>query len=269
MNATNLILYADKKKTKKDSDKFFKLPKLELNADALQSFRSEAIIIVLNDTSSKASMKSFVEFLMHHQEELSHSSRKASFITNIVGSKALGEMFQEVFNKVAVIQDKYLHTDELVDVLRAENRDELVIGASIDKSLQVITFTKGDLTKLAIPFSFFQNVSSNIKFDSLELIDYGQTVKFGKIEISFDSILYEYSEEYRKKLIKKRRSENQSFGACLRRYRMLKKMKQTDFKTIGEREIRRIENEQVDPHMSTKNEILSELGISEKELLTY
>lgn len=271
MTAMNLILYSDKPKKKalKTSDEFSKLSRLELNPESVKSFNDENIILLFDEMFTDKSLKNLMSFLITHQEELSHRKKKASLITNIELSKAIEDLFHEIFRKVADIQDRYLHNEELVDVLRSENKEELAIGAAFDKTLQIVTLTKGDLTKIAVPYSFFYNVSEKLKIDSLELSDFGQTIKFGKIEISFDSVLYEYSEEYRKKLIKKRRTENRSFGACLRRYRQLKEIKQSDFKAITEKEIGRIENEKVMPHKSTIKSIIEELGITEEDLLTY
>jgi len=253
----------------KEEKELSKISKNELSLESITAFEEESVILLMEEMSTTKSLQAFTDFLVANQESLSSKRKKASIITNIDLSKAMEEFFHEIFNRVADIQGKYLPKEELVEVLKADNKDELAIAAAIDKGMKIITFTKGDLSKITVPFSFFLNVSEKLKIESIELCDYGQTVKFGKVEIAFDSILYEFSGEYRKNLIKKRRAENKTFGACLRRYRMLKEMKQSSFKSVTEKEISRIENEKVTPHKNTIKDLLEELKITEDELLTY
>lgn len=271
MSAVNLILYADKanKKFLKEDSDLAKISKAELTEDSLDTLNDESIFLLFEEMFNDKSLKALMTFLIANQEKLTSKKKKASLVTNIELSRATEDFFQQIFSRVADIQDRFLSKEELIEAIRAENKRELAIGAAIDREMQLVTFTRGDLSKITVPFSFFVKVSDKLKIDSLELQDHGQTIKFGKFEIAFDSILYEFSAEYRKALIKKRHAQNKTFGACLRRYRKLKEISQTDFTSLSEKEISRIENEKVSPHKSTIKEILAELKMTEEELMSY
>ena len=99
-------------------------------------------------------------------------------------------------------------------------------------------------------------------------MEFGHFIRFGEYEASMSGILYECDKGFRLRRKKERLKEETTFGACLRRYRIQKKINQTEFKKTSEKTIRRIEEGQ-EVKQLTKSKILHELGITEKELLTY
>ncbi len=50
-----------------------------------------------------------------------------------------------------------LPAGELAEVLEAENRSDLFIDGNVDHATETITFCRGDLTKLTVPFSTARN----------------------------------------------------------------------------------------------------------------
>lgn len=97
-----------------------------------------------------------------------------------------------------------------------------------------------------------------------------ETLKFGDYEASVDSVLYEFDMEYRKYLKAKRTQSDKSFGAALRRLRLQKGLLQSDFGSIDERAIGRIERGEVTkPRKSTIAKIAKTLGVSAEEISSY
>ena len=122
---------------------------------------------------------------------------------------------------------------------------------------------------LDVPFSIFKPTGNGIEpdFDDIEIIDDGQTLRLGKYEAIFDSVLYECDKEYRKSI----QYKDKSVGACILRARNHKGLRQRDFPEISTRDIGRIERGQTKkPRKETLEHILSVLGIGNiADLLTY
>ena len=127
---------------------------------------------------------------------------------------------EAIFKEAIVIAHKSaLPIEELLEVVGGKNSEKYVIGGLVDKTTHTITLIRGDLSKVAVPFSSFHRGGQGIEpdFSNLTIDDSGQTVKLGAYEASVDAIFYEFDPTYRKKR-KRELASDKGFGACLRRY---------------------------------------------------
>ena len=107
-------------------------------------------------------------------------------------------------------------------------------------------------------------------FAQLGFTDYGRTVVLGDYEASADAILYELDPDYRRKLNKQRRLDERSFGASLRRLRLQRRLRRSDFKPISSKTIARIERNEVEkPHHDTLQVLGTRLGVRPDEIESY
>ena len=180
----------------------------------------------------------------------------------------LGSLFQETMILPAKTR---LKTGELFEVMRADNAADLAIGAEISAELKVLRLVRGDLSSIVVPLEIFKKSGGlSPDFSDFSIEDYGQTLRFGKYEASVDSVLYEFDPEYRKAARENQMKTDKSFGACLRRLRLLKKVKQSDFEGLDAREIGRIERGEVKkPRPATLEKIARRLGVEAKDISTF
>jgi hypothetical protein len=95
-------------------------------------------------------------------------------------------------------------------------------------------------------------------------------VRFGKYEATADAIFYECDPDYRKRLRKKMQAEEKTFGASLRRLRIMRGLRQSDFAPLPAKTIARIERGEVEkPHGTTLDRIADRLGVAPKEIESY
>lgn len=166
----------------------------------------------------------------------------------------------------------FLDLSELQEVIILENASDYVIGMHVNMQHKIINLFRGDFSSLIISFDFFKKSDDNLSpdFTDSSIEDFGQTIKFGNYEASVDAILYEFDKKYRKKLQKKYSEQDNSFGACFRRLRIQRRLRQIDFEGIDQKEIRRIENGEVTKlHSKTKEIIQKVLNIEFNEIQEY
>jgi hypothetical protein len=183
---------------------------------------------------------------------------------------ALEELFAPVAWGTASF--RLLPYEELAEVLSAGNRHELFVGGFVDRDTNTLILYRGDFERVAVPVSIFKPSGSGPRpnLSSLAVTDYGQTVCLGSYEAASDAILYETDPEFRRRLNAKRRLEEKSFGASLRRLRVLKRLRQRDFNSIPAKTIARIERGEVGkPHLSTLKKIAMHLGVPPEEIETF
>ena len=123
-----------------------------------------------------------------------------------------------------------------------------------------------------MPFEYFKPSGDGTKpdFSKLAFADYGQTVALGDYEASADGLLYEFDPAYRQKLKKERLAEEKSFGASLRRLRLQRELKRTDFAPASSKTIARIELAKVGrPQARTLDAIEKRLGMTADQIETY
>jgi hypothetical protein len=167
---------------------------------------------------------------------------------------------------------RILPLDELAEVLVDERRGDLFIGGYADLEQQTITLVRGDLRRLSVPLSMFLPSGGGGRPDAsrLAFTDCGNTVRLGDYEAATDAILYEADPEYRSRLLAKKRAEDTTFGACLRRLRLLRGLRQGDFGEVSAKTIARIERGQTAaPHGHTLKVIANRLGVEPDEITSY
>lgn len=179
-----------------------------------------------------------------------------------------------VFRRFAFkADDVFLSSSELALALQAKHRENLFIGGVVSLNNETITFWRGDLRPLTVPFSAFKPSGLEIKpnFFDLDIIDCGQTVRLGQYEAATEAILYEYDPEFRRSLNKQRAMEDRSLGASLRRLRKQRGLRQEDFepalsaKTIARIELGKVKR--IQP--KTLRCIAKRLSIKPEEIGTY
>jgi DNA-binding Xre family transcriptional regulator len=178
------------------------------------------------------------------------------------------------FRRIAFTADGgFIAAGELVEVLEADNRANLFIGGIVNHNTETITFWRGNLESLTVPFSAFERSGDGTEpdFNSFSVIDCGQTVQLGDYEAAVDAILYEYDPEYRREIKKKRLESEQSFGASLRRLRNQRGLRRADFEPdLSAKTIARIEQGKVQRIQRKTLEVLADrLSVEPDEIATY
>lgn len=164
---------------------------------------------------------------------------------------------------------RWLPKEELISIIGEEDAADRFIGGSVDAATKRLTLVRGDLKSIVVPFSLFPESGDGTKpdFSQLAFTDYGHTVALGDYESSADAILYIVDPEYRRKLKARRRAEERTFGAALRRLRLQRRLRQSDFAPVSPRTIMRIEaGESGKPHGSTLERIADRLGVAPEEI---
>jgi hypothetical protein len=165
-----------------------------------------------------------------------------------------------------------LPLDELAEVLADERRGDLVIGGYADLENQTLTLVRGDLRRLSVPLSMFLPAGIGPAPDAsgLEFTDCGNTVRLGEYEAAADAILYDADPDFRSRLLAKRRAEEKTFGACLRRLRLSHGLRQGDFGDVTAKTIARIERGETGaPHGHTLKVIARRLQVDADEITSY
>ncbi len=161
---------------------------------------------------------------------------------------------------------------ELAEVLTEERRGDFFIGGYADVTNEAVTLVRGDLRRLSVPLSMFVASGSGAVPDPsrLAIIDGGNTVQLGDYEAAADAILYEADPDYRSSILAKRRADDTTFGACLRRLRFLRGLRQSDFGDVAAKTIARIERgATAAPHGRTLNLIAERLAVEPGEITSY
>jgi DNA-binding Xre family transcriptional regulator len=175
------------------------------------------------------------------------------------------------FRRIAFTMDgAFIPAEELAEVLKADHRAGLFIGGSVDNVTETITFWRGHLVPLTVPFSAFEVSGSGTKpdFNEFALIDCGQTVRLGDYEAAVDAILYEFDPDFRRRISKQRLQEDQSFGASLRRLRKQRGLRREDFEPdLSAKTVARIEQGKVKRiHNKTLHALAQHLAVEPEEI---
>lgn len=178
------------------------------------------------------------------------------------------------FRRIAFTSDGgFIPVEELAEVLEAENRCDLFIGGSLDDSTKTMTFWRGDLKPLTVPFSTFEISGDGIEpdFSKFSVIDSGQTVRLGTYEAAVDAILYEHDPEYRRRISKIRSEGDRSFGASLRRLRKQRGLRREDFEPdVSAKTVARIEQGKVKRiHKKTLDALAKQMSVAPHEIKTF
>jgi hypothetical protein len=131
---------------------------------------------------------------------------------------------------------------------------------------------RGDLRRLSVPLWTFRPSGTGATPDPsrLAFADCGNTVRLGDYEAAADAILYEADSDYRSRLLAKKRADDKTFGACLRRLRLLRGLRQSEFGDVTTKTIARIERGETEaPHGHTLKVIATRLGVEPNEIMSY
>ena len=194
----------------------------------------------------------------------------------LIGSPKAPEraFLRAVFESVVVPDDEMqvLALDDLFDVLGSAHRANLFVGGAVAPAAKSVVLIRGDLTSLAVPFSWFVARPNGPKpdFSDFAVIDSGQTIKLGDYEAAADAVLYEFDAEFRKHERKRRISTDKSFGGALRRLRLQRGLGRDDFPSVAAKTIARIERGDVkEPHGETLAAIAERLGVKPDEIASF
>ena len=94
---------------------------------------------------------------------------------------------------------KSIPDDELDVILAAPNSKELCFGACLGKRQRTLMLVRGDLAAFVVNLSEFQPSGDGIvpDFTKLAVVDYGQTIRFGDYEASFEAIVEDLARKIR------------------------------------------------------------------------
>jgi hypothetical protein len=167
---------------------------------------------------------------------------------------------------------KVLPLDEIKEVLTADHPEDYFIGGVVDEEDRAVVLYRGNLERLVVPLAWFRQGRPSPKpdFEDFEVIDTGQTVRFGEYEAATDAILYEFDRASRQRMKKREIDGDQTFGGALRRLRLQRGLSRGDFDPISDKTIARIERGEVEkPHGDTLSVIAKRLGVKPEEIETY
>ena len=167
---------------------------------------------------------------------------------------------------------KLLSPDDLRDVLSAEHPEDYFVGGVVDRHDDAVVLYRGNLERLVVPLSWFAPSGKGAKpdFDDFEVIDCGQTVRFGEYEAATDAVLYEFDRAARQRMKKREVQQDRSFGGALRRLRLQRGLSRSDFGDLTEKTLARIERGEVkEPHGQTLRIIAERLGVEPHEIRSY
>jgi hypothetical protein len=162
--------------------------------------------------------------------------------------------------------------EEMESTLLADDASDRFIGGAVDLKGRTLALVRGNLATLVVTFDYFTPSGDGLKpdFAKLSFADYGHTVALGEYEASTDGILYTYDENYRKNIKKARIESERSFGSSLRRLRLQRGLKRSDFTPLQAKTIARIERGEVEtPQGKTLEKIARTLGVSSDQIETY
>jgi hypothetical protein len=157
-------------------------------------------------------------------------------------------------------------------VLGAANREDLFVGVAAAPADAAVVLYRGNLEPMIVPLTWFRTRPGGPKPDTADLAitDSGQTVRLGEYEAATDAILYEFDTAYRRRAKKREMERDDSFGGALRRLRLQKGLRRSDFDGITAKEIARIERGEVKrPHPRTVAILAKRLGVPAREIPTY
>ncbi len=183
---------------------------------------------------------------------------------------SLSGIFERVIG--AIPGYRWLPLEELPTALSGKDAADRFIGGAADAKSKTLALVRGNLATLVVPFAYFKASGDGTRpdFSRLSLADYGLTIALGEYEASADGILYEFDPAYRQKLRKERLKSDRSFGASLRRLRLQRQLKRSDFPGIASKTIARIERSEVEkPHGRTLETIAKRLGVSADRIESY
>ena len=161
---------------------------------------------------------------------------------------------------------------ELVEVLVADHRDDLLLGGMADPEAGAVVLIRGNLETLTVPFDWFSAAehATRADFEDVEVIDSGQTLRLGDYEAATDAILYAFDPAYRRRAKANALELDDTFGGALKRLRLSRRLTREEFPGVSSKEVARIETGKVkQPHRSTLEKIAEVLNVEPEEIGSY
>jgi hypothetical protein len=191
-----------------------------------------------------------------------------------VPTEATRQMLSASFRSVVPVHPDVhlLPFRELAAVLVSPRRDDLFIGGIVDRIAKTVVLYRGTVAPLVVPWNWFtaRAHGATPDFSAFAVIDHGQTIRFGAYEVAADAILYECDSAARARQRHNVIEHDHSLGGSIRRLRLQRGLRQTDFPGITEKTIARIErNEIAHPRRGTLACIAARLGTKVEDLNTY
>jgi hypothetical protein len=240
---------------------------IEKDAEAKRAARSEdtrAVWIVRNSKIANWVVRG-----------ISWPSRRAGFLILLDSPRPeLLAVLMRRFERVAYADEvgHFLPRAEMQEVFKAPDRKDRFVGGIVDDETKNVALWRGDLSSFVVPFSAFEPTANGIKpdWDRFSVTDYGHTLKLGHYEAASDAVLYEYDEDFRRRQNAKRRAEEKTLGASIRRLRKQKRLTRNDFPGVDPKTLARIErNEVARPQAKTLSLIAKRLEVQPSKLGTF
>lgn len=167
---------------------------------------------------------------------------------------------------------RLLARDELDEVLRAENAQDLFVGARWISEADSVLLYRGDLSALRAPSKMFRTRPGGPTpdFAKAAVVDYGQTLRLGTYEASTDAILYELDPNARKRAKSRALSQDETVGGAIRRLRLQRGLRLEDFEPlVSAKTVGRAERGEFVPRAGTLSKIAKKLGVDAGSLGTF
>jgi hypothetical protein len=210
------------------------------------------------------------EVLVLHESTASESRRRL-----------LDALFSRVILAEAPVSPKsssadgprsFLAPDEMAEVLVSDTPGDYVIGGLIDPVDDAVVLYRGSFDTVILPFSFFRPATTKLMpdFSQFAIIDGGQALRFGTYEATVDIVLYDRDPEFRRRHKAQAMEQDVSFGGSLRRLRLMRGLSQGDLAPLTERQVRRIEqNEVTKIHPSTRDCLARRLNVAFDDIASF
>ena len=212
-----------------------------------------------------------IDDLMWAMAKVSPRVRGAKVISYWRPEPEDAQVIESGFGQVLLGVQVMVSVADLGEILATEHPEDYCIAAAWDPARKAIRLWRGDLSVLVVPLSTLP-ARADVHADptQLNVEDSGQTVRLGRYEVAFSSLLYERDPLYRRRAKKQMIQEEQSLGASIRRLRVARRLTRADFDDIDPRTLARIEQGEIaSPHRDTLDRIARRLGVSAKELGEY
>ncbi|MCY4582058.1 MAG: hypothetical protein OXE50_04560 [Chloroflexi bacterium] len=174
--------------------------------------------------------------------------------------------------KSVIAGAELLDLSDLLDVVDSYKRRDLFIGGVVDPDDEMLVLYRGDFSSLLVPFSWFEPrpLAGWPDWTRFQVTDFGQTLRIGDYEAATDAILYDFDPSFRREAKSRLLQQDDSFGGALRRLRLQRGLRRSDFPPLSAKEVARIERGEVrKPHSNTLLALAGRLGMEPEEIAEY
>ncbi len=140
----------------------------------------------------------------------------------------------------------------------------LLLGAMVDELACIITFCRGDLSFLSVPWKWFETQArtSIPPLEQVAIGNEGRTIHIGSCSFAVDDALAAMDPDYRRFLRRRHWEASDDQGDRIRRLRLQMRLRREDFPGIDAKTIARIERGEIRrPQRETLRLIAQTLGV--------